>query len=261
MILVEPRWEPNELSAEPLPPIAKLVFDKVQILMRYHQYSVVGLEHVPIEGRAILAVNHSFATYDGLFLGAAIYAERGRYLRGLAHDHLFNIPGLSEIVRGLALVPASPGAAKEILGEGRILGVAPGGLREALRPSRHRYKVWWAKRKGFVKVAIETQSPVIVAVCPSADDIFTVYPSPLTRWAYNWFRFPLPLFRGVGPTLIPRPVKLTHYLSAPLSPPSCDLGSGSASIKLVDQFHSEILQAVSSLLARARRAESKRESL
>lgn len=247
-----------ELKQDILSPIAKTLIDNLRVLIRYHRYSVVGLENIPSEGRVVLAVSHSFATYDGLLLGAVIHAQRGRYIRGLGHDHLFSIPGLRELVQGLSMAPASPTAGRDILRQGHILALAPGGLREALRSSRHRYEVWWRQRTGFVKLAIETQSPIILAVCPSADDIFTIYSNPVTQWAYDRFRFPVPLFRGIGPTIIPRPVKLTHYLSPPLHPPPFDSGSGAVSTEQLGQFHERVLEAADALLAHAIRESSHR---
>ena len=32
-------------------------------------------------------------------------------------------------------------------------------------------------------------------------------------------RMPLPMLRGLGPTLLPRPIKLTHEISMPIFPP------------------------------------------
>src|ERR1700733_9726952 len=49
----------------------------------YHDHTVVGLENIPATGSALLVHNHSFATYDVFMLGAAIYEDRWRLVRGL----------------------------------------------------------------------------------------------------------------------------------------------------------------------------------
>ena len=49
--------------------------------------------------------------------------------------------------------------------------------------------------------------------------MYDVYPSQVTSWVYKTFKVPLFLARGIGPTPLPRPVKLVHFLSEPIPPP------------------------------------------
>ena len=117
-----------------------------------------------------------------------------------------------------------------------MLGVAPGGMREALRPSNERYQLKWHKRKGFIKLAIQEQTPIVLAACPNADRIFKVYESFITSLMYRKFKVPVPLFKGYGLSYVPRPVKLTHYLSKPIAPPKLPSGE-SPSDEMIDHFH------------------------
>lgn len=235
------------MKREPLSPAMEKVFSVSLKLMKYHQYQLVGSDYIPREGRCMIVASHSLATYDSFFLGAAVYQKSGRILKGLAHDHLFDIPILRDLVKKIDLVRANEENAKMILSKNHILGLTPGGLREALRSSDYRYQVWWNDRKGFVKLAIETQTPIIVAICPKADDIFTIYPHWITELAYEKLRFPIPLFRGIGPTFIPRPIQLTHYLSAPLVPPKIENKDGEIDKNLIDHFHRQILDVATEL--------------
>jgi hypothetical protein len=107
----------------------------------------------------------------------------------------------------------------EMLRAGEIVGLGPGGMRDSLRGHRDRYRFDWSGRLGFVHVAMTAGVPIVLAACPSADDIYTVYSTALTRWAYDRLKIPLPLFRGVGPTPLPRPVKLRHFIGEPIYPP------------------------------------------
>ena len=47
----------------------------------------------------------------------------------------------------------------------------------------------------------------------------------MTDSIYRRLRVPFPIARGVGPTPIPRPVKLTHHVSVPVQPPVHDPAS------------------------------------
>jgi 1-acyl-sn-glycerol-3-phosphate acyltransferase len=164
------------------------------------------------------------ATYDGFLAGLAIYEATGRMPRGLGDDRIFQIPRLRRLAREVGLVPASPEAGMEMLRSGEILGLAPGGMWESLRPHTERYRVRWEGRLGFARLALRAQVPLVLAACPAADEIYDVWPSSVTDRVYQAFHWPVPLGRGLGPTLIPRPVALTHFFSAPILPPIFDPG-------------------------------------
>ncbi len=185
----------------------------------YHRHEVHGVDHILERGPAIIATNHSLATYDMLLLMFAVFEMTGRMPRSLIDRAFYVFPGLGELMEKLGCFVGSPENATALLNNGELIYLAPGGMQESLRPSSERYKVYWERRKGFARLAIEAGVPVILAACPRADDIFSVYESSLTRWVYQHFRLPFFFARGIGPTGIPRPVKLDHYISAPIYPP------------------------------------------
>ena len=216
-------------------------------LARYHRHSVEGLEHVPMHGGALLVVHHSFATYDGLLLGEQIHEHTGRLPTALGDDMLFRFPKLARWIRAAGIRPASPTAGMTLLTEGHLMFVAPGGMWEALRPTRERYAVRWASRKGFCRLALRAGVPLVLSACPAADDIYRLRASRLTDAAYHRLKVPLPIVRGLGPTVIPRPVVLTHYIAPPLVPPPHDPQREAAQ---VDALHAEACRIMGSLLAR-----------
>lgn len=237
-------------TASPLPPPQPLldVFRGVLLpLRRYHRYSVVGLEHVPATGPALLALHHSLASYDGFLLALSIYEATGRVPAALGDDLIFRFAGLGKLASVAGIYPASPQMGERLLQQGHLLMVAPGGMREALRSSRERYHVKWEDRLGFARLSLSTGAPLILAACPAADDIFTVYDSRLTWAAYHRLKVPLPLFRGVGPTLVPRPVTLTHYLAPPIIPPPLCVASKEEQVRLL---HERALSVMAELTAR-----------
>jgi 1-acyl-sn-glycerol-3-phosphate acyltransferase len=221
------------------------------LLRRYHDHKVNGLEHIPKKGGALVVVNHSLATYDLFMLGAAIYTERHRLVHALGHKWLFQIPGLRAVMRDAGAVPAAMDAGLKLLRDGHLLGIAPGGMREALRSSEERYRLRWTDRKGFVRLAIRSQCPIVLAACPRADEIFDVKTTVLTDVLYERFRLPFAFFKGIGP--LPRPVPLTHTLRAPLTPPMAPKGA-KAFEKLVDEWHAYVTEVMETLMDRARRA-------
>ena len=219
----------------------------LKIFKIYHRYEVFGLNNIPKDSGVLLVTNHSLATYDGFLLGLEIYQQLGRLPRGLGDDLLFKMPKLEQIFLDLGLVPASVENAKKLLNEGHILGVAPGGMREALRPGSERYQLKWHKRKGFIRLAISEQIPIILAACPNADRIFNVYESFITGLIYRKFKFPAPIFKGFGPSYLPRPVKLNHYVSMPIYPPKIN-SIEDINQEMVDQFHQRVVSEMNELM-------------
>lgn len=216
-------------------------------LVIWHNFTVEGLENVPREGACLLVVHHSFATYDGFLLGGAIFEATGRLPVGLGDDRIFDLGPIGDFARRMGLVPASPDAGEAALRAGQLLGVAPGGMWESLRPWTERRRSRWEGRRGFARLALRTGAPIVVAAVPRADEVFTLYPSRLTDAVYRRTHWPLPLLRGVGPTLLPRPVKLTgHYAPAILPPPH----DPSREEEQVDALRDEAARRMAALLAR-----------
>ena len=215
-------------------------------MLRYHDYRVEGIEHIPVVGRAMIVLHHSLATYDCLLLAASIWHKTGRAPVGLGHDRLFDVPGLSTLVKKLGLRRASPENGQDLLEQGELLCVAPGGMREALRPSAERYKVCWEGRRGFVRLALKTQTPMILAACPKADDLFEVQEHAMTEWVYDNFRWPLPVFKGRRGLPVPKRVPLVHHIATPIVPPVLDEDNLDMQI---DELHGVASQTMEQLLS------------
>ena len=224
----------SDLNAPHLPTVRRLM-SLMRPVMHYHQHRVVGLEHIPLSGPCLLVVHHTAATYDGFLLGIAIYDATGRLGRALGDDRIFQTPGLGDLARRCGIVPASPGAGEALLKQGELVGVAPGGMWEALRPYTERYQVRWDDRRGFCRLALKTGAPMLLAACPAGDELLKLYPNRVTDAVYRRLHWPLPLARGVGPTLVPRKVMLTHYLAPLIHPPLYDPAQEEAQVEALFQ--------------------------
>lgn len=214
-------------------------------LARYHRFTVQGIEHIPREGPCLVVVHHTLATYDGFLIGAAIYEHTGRIPVGLGDDRIFQLGPLGDLARAIGIVPASPTAGEAALRAGQVLCVAPGGMWEGLRSRDQRRQSRWENRRGFARLALRTGAPIVCAACPAGDDIYTVYPSRITDAVYRRSHWPVPLLRGRGPTLIPRPVRLTGYYAPPIVPPPYDPAHEDAQI---DALKAEAQSAMAALL-------------
>jgi 1-acyl-sn-glycerol-3-phosphate acyltransferase len=128
---------------------------------------VRGLGNIPDDGPVLLVGNHSggnltpdttvftlaFSTYFG--------AERAFYQ--LAHNLVLTMPGLAWL-RKFGTVAASPSNARKALESGAALLVYPGGDYEVHRPSWERNRIDFNRRKGFLRLALEHDVPIVPVV-------------------------------------------------------------------------------------------------
>ncbi|KIG18007.1 acyltransferase family protein [Enhygromyxa salina] len=220
----------------------------MRLLRAYHSYEVVGLSAFPRSGPVLVASTHSLATYENFLLGSVALDALGRRPIILADDLLFKLPAVGNAMRDIGVWPGKRDAAIEILRNGGLLGLGPGGMREALRSTKQHYTFDWEGRLGFVWIALLTGAPIVLAACPAADDIFDVADLPITADFYKKYHLPLPLFRGVGPTLVPRPVKLWHVFEEPIV---ADIDPNEVTEAAVIEHHAYLCQRMHGLMQRA----------
>ena len=117
---------------------------------------------------------------------AAVYSSLGRRVAPLGDRLIFKTPMLKTLAHRLGIVEGSMADGIELLRDSEeLVAVAPGGMREALRPKEERYRIDWKGREGFARLAFEAQVPIILAACPAADDLYTLYDNVFTRFVYK----------------------------------------------------------------------------
>jgi 1-acyl-sn-glycerol-3-phosphate acyltransferase len=133
----------------------------------YFRGEVRGLGNIPEEGSVLLVGNHSGGnlTPDTGVLTLAFHAYFGveRAFYQLAHNLVLSMPGLG-FLRKFGTVAASPSNAKKALESGAALLVYPGGDYEVHRPSWERNKVDFDGRRGFIRLALEQNVPIVPVV-------------------------------------------------------------------------------------------------
>ena len=199
------------LDLEPLLKVTWL-FDS---LKKYFHYEVRGLERIPATGPALLVMNHGLLVVDAVLLGLEAWRRNGRVIRFLGAHFLFQVPLLRKLFRTAGVVDGNPMSADDLVKRGDLVGVMPGGVPEACRPSTERYQLRWGERTGFVSLALRHQIPIIPAFCIGNDDLYHVFSDGRsTKEALGLRGFQLPLFLGLGP--LPLPAKMTHYIGEPI---------------------------------------------
>jgi 1-acyl-sn-glycerol-3-phosphate acyltransferase len=133
----------------------------------YFRGEVRGLGNIPEEGPVLLVGNHSGGnlTPDTHVFTLAFCAYFGveRRFYQLAHNLVLSMPGLGAL-RKYGTVAASPENAQKALESDAALLVYPGGDYEVHRPSWDRNKVDFGGRKGFIRLALEHDVPIVPVV-------------------------------------------------------------------------------------------------
>jgi 1-acyl-sn-glycerol-3-phosphate acyltransferase len=128
---------------------------------------VRGLENIPEDGPVLLVGNHSGGnvTPDTTVFTLAFNTYFGveRRFFQLAHNLVLAMPGLG-FLRKYGTVAASPENADKALSSGAALLVYPGGDYEVHRPSWESGKVDFGGRKGFVRLALSKDVPIVPVV-------------------------------------------------------------------------------------------------
>jgi 1-acyl-sn-glycerol-3-phosphate acyltransferase len=252
------RYEVDDFGFDPeltdtvfYPPL-RLLYD------HYFRVEVSGVEHLPVDGSALLVANHSGTLpVDALMLGIAVHDETPahRYLRLLAADLVFRVPVLSELARKSGATLASNPDAERLLRSGELVGVFPEGFKGIGKNYRDRYKLQRFGRGGFVSAAVKTGSPIVPVSIVGAEEIYPIVASigPLAK-VLGLPYFPItPLFPWFGPLgMLPLPSKWLIEFGAPIPTTglSEDADDPIVVFNLADQVRETIQQTLYALLQR-----------
>jgi 1-acyl-sn-glycerol-3-phosphate acyltransferase len=133
----------------------------------YFRGEVRGLGNIPETGPVLLVGNHSGGnvTPDTHVFTLAFCAYFGveRPFYQLAHNLVLSMPGLG-ILRKYGTVAASHENSRKALQSGAALLVYPGGDHEVHRPSWQRHQIDFDGRKGFIRLALEHDVPIVPVV-------------------------------------------------------------------------------------------------
>lgn len=132
-------------------------------LSTYFRMKVDGLDHIPHEGSALLAANHTgWLGLDYALAALSVFDAVERLPRGMAHEAWFKAPATAAFAKKVGLFKVTKDAMAQQLRDGNLVMIFPEGEKGAFRPGSDYVLEEFAR--GFVRVAMTTQTP-IVPVC------------------------------------------------------------------------------------------------
>ena len=179
----------------------------------WHGYELQGLENLPQEGGCILLYYHGALPVDYYYLVVTVLLMKERMVNSVVDKFLFSMPGLKIVMEAFSCTPGTVDTCAEELKQGKILGLAPGGVYEA-QFGDHQYQILWKERLGFARAALKANVPILPVFTENIREAFRVLPvgGKFFYWLFQKTRLPLrPIFGGF-------PVKLRSHIGEPIYP-------------------------------------------
>ncbi|CAN5725061.1 lysophospholipid acyltransferase family protein [soil metagenome] len=214
---------------------------------------VDGLETLPADGRFLLVGNHTaFSAAEILMIPHFVRKAIGTRVRPLADRQFEKMRGpQADLMAAYGAVIGRPETAAELMRNDETILVFPGGGREIAKFKGEEYKLRWDNRYGFARLAVEHGYPIVTAGLLGGDDVYRAvstreghwgrFSSRLTTRLTGRADMAIPLTRGVGPTLIPRPQRMYLRFGEPIDTTSRGRTSADSFVtKIKDRTQAEL---------------------
>lgn len=189
---------------------------------------VDGLDNLPRDGRFLLVGNHTLSgAAEIVLIPYVVHRELGVRVRGLASTQVADMNGVvRDVVEAAGAVLGHPDTCAELMRQGETLLVFPGGGRDMLKFKGENYQLQWERRIGFARLAVAHDYPIVPVGLVGGDDVYQSLIARDSAWergsravgerVHGLEGVGIPLVRGVGPTLIPRPQRMYLRFAPPI---------------------------------------------
>lgn len=223
----KPPWKRRpEIRADGPPPLAlRGYLGGLRVAQRYFRYETEGYEHILRSPSALIVAYHGRpVAWDQGLLTARIYDDLGYCPRSFISKGIQNIPVYRTVAESFGALYSWPEDAEieRILNAGHHIMVAPGGMREAMRPWwEGRYQINFGPRRGYLELALSSGLPIIPVVATGVDDVYIglndgyKLSKLLTGTSYYsaWFGLGI---GGFCPFALPLPVHIRQRIGPPI---------------------------------------------
>jgi len=138
--------------------------------------------------------------------------------RSLAATVLFKIPIIRQITLWTGCIDASRSVADRALKNGRSLIILPGGEAEQLMTVRGEETLYLERRKGFVKLALKHEIPLVPCYVFGSNDLFSTsrFMYSIRHTIMKTLGVCIPLAKGTAGSFVPFPIKNTVVIGDPI---------------------------------------------
>lgn len=176
----------------------------------YHSYfraQTDGWEHIPKAGKVLLIGSHNggLAAPDMYLLMHDWYQKFGvdRLAYALMHPTVWKVmPGLARLAAQNGALRAHPKMALAALQRNASLLIYPGGAQDVFRPYSERNKIYLHGRRGFIKLALQTETPIVPFISHGAHSTLVVL-TDIYPQLQQLHQLGLPWLLGIDPIVCP----------------------------------------------------------
>jgi 1-acyl-sn-glycerol-3-phosphate acyltransferase len=169
------------------------------------------------EGPSLVVGNHNAMTgMPDMFCHMAAFWRRygtEREAFGLMHDLPFHTPLAGAWLQAAGAIAARPEVASKALDRGATVLVFPGGDLDACKPSRDRYRIDFGSRRGYVRLALRRQVPIVPLVSAGAHESLWIWSDG--RRIAEWLGLPRRARSNVFPIGLALPLGLVFGVPYP----------------------------------------------
>jgi len=196
--------------------------DVAAIFLKYtfklwHGLEFRGFDNIPSNGAALIVWFHGPIPTDYLALVAEIQFQYGKNVKSIMDRSLAEkVPYSNFFIEKMGCVCEGREYCSNLLKNGHLVGVSPGGSRECLFGEK--YEVSWGKRTGFAAVALDANVPIIPVFTENIREAYSTMSSLqyMLRYIYETTKSTLfPIWGGY-------PVKLITHIGRPIYPTDTD---------------------------------------
>jgi 1-acyl-sn-glycerol-3-phosphate acyltransferase len=179
----------------------------------------------------------------------------------MAHEMIFSLPRVARAFTRLGVLRGAPHLGAQVLGQlRRDLLVMPGGDRDTWRPFSQRYKVNFAGRKGYARLALQMGVPIVPVAHVGAQHTLLVLSDgsrfaravglqKIARASIFPVHISVPWGLTVGPLPhLPLPVRLRYRIGPPVAPPPGPEREEQPSDERVAAYDASVQRAIQGLL-------------
>jgi 1-acyl-sn-glycerol-3-phosphate acyltransferase len=142
----------------------------VTLFKIYFRLQTSGVENIPKFSSALIIPNHSgFAGLDAIILAHEVHAKTQRIAKVMTHFLWFISKTTAIPAQRLGFIEATTENGIKLLKENNLVILFPEGEKGNFKPTSQKYQLQEFKR-GFVRWAIETQTPIIPTLIIGAEE-------------------------------------------------------------------------------------------
>ncbi len=204
----------------------------------YFRVKSDGWHHIPRNEKCLFVGSHNggIASPDTSMMMYDWFRQFGteRLVYGLMHPNAWKLDSdVTTVAAQMGAVVAHPKMAIAAFNQGASVFVYPGGAQDVFRPHQMRDRIYFAGRKGFIKLALRQEVPIVPVISKGAHDTLIVLGDfyqqvrQLHEWGMPWLFdtdpevFPiylgLPWILSIGPLPnFPLPIQIKTRVCRPI---------------------------------------------